>query len=56
MKTLSLTLLMFVLTSFNISTPKEELLLKDEYGKLSVNKDFIVVDYSCCSRFLFNIS
>ena len=46
MKTLSLTLLMFVLTSFNISTPKEELLFKDEYGKLSVNKDFIVVDYA----------
>jgi hypothetical protein len=46
MKTLSITLLMFVLTSFNISTPKEELLFKDEYGKLSVNKDFIVVDYA----------
>ncbi len=46
MKKLSLTLLMFVFTSFNISTPKEELLFKDEYGKLSVNKDFIVVDYA----------
>ena len=46
MKTLSLTLLMFVLTSLNISTPKEELLFKDEYGRLSVNKDFIVLDYA----------
>ena len=46
MKILSLTLLMFVLTSINISTPKEELLFKDEYGKLLVNKDFIVVDYA----------
>lgn len=46
MKTLSLTLLMFVLTSFNTSKEKEELLFKDEYGKISVKKDFIVVDYS----------
>ena len=45
MKTLSLTLLMFVLTSFNTSKEKEELLFKDEYGKISVKKDFIVVDY-----------
>ena len=46
MKTLSITLLMFVLTSFNISTPKEELLFKDEYGKLSIKKDFILVEFS----------
>lgn len=46
MKTLSLTLLMFVLTSFDTSKEKEELLFKDEYGKISVKKDFIVVDYA----------
>jgi hypothetical protein len=46
MKKISLTLLMFVLASFNISKTKEELLFKDEYGKLSLKKDFIVVDYS----------
>jgi hypothetical protein len=37
---------MFVLASFNISKTKEELLFKDEYGKLALKKDFIVVDYS----------
>lgn len=46
MKKISLTLLMFVLTSFNISKTKEELLFKDEYGKLTLKKDFIVMDYS----------
>lgn len=46
MKTVSLTLLMFVLTSFNTSKEKEEILFKDEFGKLAIKKDFIVVDYS----------
>lgn len=46
MKTLSLTFLMFVLTSFNTSNSKEDLLFKDEYGSISVKKDFIVVDYA----------
>ena len=46
MKKISLTLLLFVLTSFNTTKTKDELLFKDEYGKLSVNKDFIVVDYA----------
>lgn len=46
MKKISLTLLMFVLTSFNMPKTKEELLFKDEYGKLALKKDFIVVDYS----------
>jgi hypothetical protein len=46
MEKISLTLLMLVLTSFNISKTKEELLFKDEYGKLALKKDFIVVDYS----------
>lgn len=46
MKILSFTLLILVLTSFNLYTPKEDLLFKDEYGKLSVNKDFILVEYS----------
>lgn len=46
MKILSLTLLMFVLTSFDTSKEKEELLFKDEYGKISVKKDIIVVDYA----------
>ena len=46
MKTLSLTLLMFVLTSFNTSKEKEEIIFKDDFGKLAIKKDFIVVDYS----------
>jgi hypothetical protein len=46
MKTLSLTLLMFVLTSFNTSKEKEEIIFKDEFGKLAIKNDFIVVDYS----------
>ncbi|EAZ95080.1 hypothetical protein FBBAL38_08834 [Flavobacteria bacterium BAL38] len=46
MKKISLTLLLFVLTSFNTTKTKDELLFKDEYGRLSVNKDFIVVDYA----------
>ena len=46
MKKISLTLLLFVLTSFNTTKTKDKLLFKDEYGKLSVNKDFIVVDYA----------
>jgi hypothetical protein len=45
MKKISLTLLLFVLSSFNTTKTKDELLFKDEYGKLSINKDFIVVDY-----------
>jgi hypothetical protein len=46
MKTLSLTLLLFVLTSFNTSKEKEEIIFKDEFGKLAIKNDFIVVDYS----------
>jgi hypothetical protein len=46
MKTLSLTLLLFVLTSFNTSKEKEEIIYKDDYGKLAIKKDFIIVDYS----------
>lgn len=46
MKKISLTFLMLVLTSFNKSNIKEELLFKDEYGRISVKKDFIVVDYA----------
>jgi len=45
MKTVSLTLLMFVLTSFNTSKEKEEIIFKDDFGKLAIKKDFIVVDY-----------
>ena len=37
---------MFVLTSFNTSKEKEEIIFKDEFGKLAIKKDFIVVDYS----------
>ncbi len=46
MKTVSLTLMMFVLTSFNTSKEKEQIIFKDEFGKLAIKKDFIVVDYS----------
>ena len=46
MKKISLTLLLFILTSFNTYNTKEELLFKDEYGRISVKKDFIVVDYA----------
>lgn len=46
MKTVSLTLLMFVLTSFDTSKEKEELLFKDEYGRIALKKEFIVLDYS----------
>lgn len=46
MKTVSLTLLMFVLTSFNTSKEKEQIIFKDEFGKLAIKKDFIVIDYS----------
>lgn len=46
MKTLSLTLMMFVLTSFNTSKEKEQIIFKDEFGKLAIKKDFIVIDYS----------
>ena len=45
MKKVSLTLLMFVLTSFNTSKEKEEIIFKDDFGKLAIKKDFIVVDY-----------
>ena len=37
---------MFVLTSFNTSKEKEEIIFKDEFGKLAIKNDFIVVDYS----------
>ena len=37
---------MFVLTSFNTTTTKEVLLFKDDYGKLAIKKDFIVVNYA----------
>lgn len=46
MKTLSLTLLMFMLTSFDTSKEKEEILFKDEYGRIALKKEFIVLDYS----------
>lgn len=46
MKTLSLTFLIFVLTSFITSKEKEEILFKDDFGKLTIKKDFIFVDYS----------
>jgi hypothetical protein len=46
MKKILLTFLMLVLTSFNTSNTKDELLFKDEYGRISVKKDFIVVDYA----------
>ena len=46
MKTISLTLLMFLLTSFKTSKEKEEIIFKDDYGKLAIKKDFIVIDYS----------
>ena len=46
MKTVSLTLMMFVLTSFNTSKEKEQIIFKDEFGKLAIKKDFIVVNYS----------
>jgi hypothetical protein len=46
MKTVSLTLMMFVLTSFNTSKEKEQIIFKDEFGKLAIKKDFIVIDYS----------
>jgi hypothetical protein len=47
MKTTILISLLFILSSFSTSIKdKEELLFKDEYGKLSVNKDFIVVNYA----------
>ena len=46
MRTPILTSLLFILSSYNTSNTKDELLFKDEYGRLSVNKDFIVVDYA----------
>jgi hypothetical protein len=46
MKTLSFTLLLFVLSSFNTTNTKENFLFKDEYGKLDLKKDFIVINYS----------
>lgn len=47
MRTTILTSLLFILSSFTTSfKDKEELLFKDEYGRLSVKKDFIVVDYA----------
>jgi hypothetical protein len=46
MKTLLMTLLIFLLTSFNIPKEKEEIIFKDDFGKISIKKDFIVVDYS----------
>lgn len=46
MKTLSITLLLFVLSSFSTTNTKENILFKDEYGTLDLKKDFIVVNYS----------
>lgn len=37
---------MLVLTSFNTTKTKEVLLFKDDYGKLAIKKDFIVVNYA----------
>jgi hypothetical protein len=54
MKKISLTLLMLVLTSFNTTKTKEELLFKDEYGKLSIKKDFIVVNFDT-EKYLYDI-
>ena len=54
MKKMSLTLLMLVLTSFNTTKTKEELLFKDEYGKLSIKKDFIVVNFDT-EKYLYDI-
>lgn len=47
MKTTFLTSLLFILSSFTtIMKDKEELLFKDDYGKLAIKKDFIVVNYA----------
>lgn len=46
MKTLFLTSLFFIVSSFNNVTSKEEFLFNDEYGKITLKKDFIVVDYA----------
>jgi hypothetical protein len=47
MKTTILTSLLFILSSFTtIIKDKEELLFKDDFGKLAFKKDFIVVDYA----------
>jgi hypothetical protein len=46
MKKTSLTLLLLVLSSFNTTKTKDELLFKDDYGKLAIKKDFIVVNYA----------
>jgi hypothetical protein len=37
---------MFILISFNTSKEKEEVLFKDDFGKLAIKKDFIVIDYT----------
>ena len=54
MKKISLTLLLFILTSFNTSNTKEELLFKDDYGKLSLKKDFILVNFDT-EKYLYDI-
>lgn len=46
MKKISLTLLILVLTSFNTTKAKEEMLFKDDFGKLSFKKDLILVEFS----------
>jgi hypothetical protein len=47
MRTTILTSLLFILSSFTTSIKdKEELLFKDDYGKLAISKDFIIVNYA----------
>ena len=47
MKNILLTSLFIILTSFTtITQDKEQVLFKDDYGKLAIKKDFIVVDYA----------
>ncbi len=47
MKTTFITSLIFILSSFTTSIKdKEEQLFKDDYGKLAIKKDFIVLNYS----------
>ena len=54
MKKISLTLLLLVLSSFKTTKTKDELLFKDEYGKLSIKKDFIVVNFDT-EKYLYDI-
>lgn len=54
MKKISLTLLLFILTSFKTYNTKEDLLFKNEYGSISVKKDFIVVNFDT-EKYLYDI-